>query len=336
MSYSNSKVICIPSGIPIQYNGNETNIETVWAFDETNTAIQRFTFKTTIHPDMSLLTQAFQSALENPIVSIKSGFLFYSFQYQMSFAHYISQTLPYLTHYFQNYPTMKLLIPEHIHNSMQQDIFKLLNIKEENIVLLRKNTVYHIDTLIKPPPYPVCPPNNANADQVWIYTMIRNSLAITPNSNPHRKIYLKRDGVPNSTFGNSETGITRTILNTEEFEALLTEHNFEIHTLGNKTFQEKYELLKDAKLLISQLGANCTNLLFTNAPKHVLLLSNTEPLGENYYIHLSEHLNKSPIEYSLFQYSTIDKTKDRTNKMNGPFFVDLKQIQNWIVSRDIE
>ena len=335
MSHSNIRVICIPKGIPIQYNGNESNIETVWGFDQTNTPIQHFTFETIIHPNISLLTQSFESALENSIVTIESGFLYYSFQYQVSFAHSISQTLPYLTQYLQKYPTMKLLVPEHTHNSMQKDIFKLLNIKKENIILLRENTVYHIHTLIKPSPYPVCPPNDANTDQLWIYSMIRDSLAITLNTNPHRKIYLKRDGIPNSIFENVESGITRTILNTEEFETLLKEYGFEIYTVGNKSFQQKYELLKDAKLLISQLGANCTNLLFTNAPKHILLLSNTEPLGENYYVPVSEHLNKSAIESTVFQYPTSDSYKDVTNRMNGPFFVNLQDIQNWIVARDI-
>jgi hypothetical protein len=98
--------------------------------------------------------------------------------------------------------------------------------------------------------------------------------------------------------------------------------------------QKKYEVLKDAKLLISQLGANCTNLLFTNAPKHVLLLSNTEPLGENYYIPISEYLNSNSIEYTVYHYPTSDIYKDVTNRMNGPYFVNIEQIQNWIISRD--
>lgn len=332
MLYTNIDILCIPKGIPIQYNERETNIETVWGFHTNSGHIQRFTFECDIHPNSTALCTAVEQATHNTIVNVTSGFMFYTFQYQTSFAHYISQTLPLLSIYLQKYPDMKLIIPHHTHNKMQQDIIQLLNIPDDKIIFLEEHTLYHFTELIKPPPFPVCPPNSVNADQHYIYSQLRNAIQITPNTTPHRKIYLKRDGVSNKAFGNSETGITRSINNQDELETLLLSKGFEIVTLGTKLFREKYNALKDAQILISQLGANCTNLLFTNAPKHVLLLSNTEPLGESYYVPLCEKLNNMPINYTVYYFSTNDKHKDATNGMNGPFYVDIQKVKDWIES----
>jgi hypothetical protein len=75
-----------------------------------------------------------------------------------------------------------------------------------------------------------------------IYNKIREPLNIKQNV-PLRNVYLKRDGVPNNIFGNSETGILRQIFNEDMLIERLKSLGFEIIVLGNKNILEKTNIV---------------------------------------------------------------------------------------------
>jgi hypothetical protein len=52
----------------------------------------------------------------------------------------------------------------------------------------------------------------------------------------------------------------------------LTKINFDIITLGYKNIIKKKELLENTSILITPLGANIMNLIFTNTPHHIIFL----------------------------------------------------------------
>ena len=165
--------------------------------------------------------------------------------------------------------------------------------------------------------------------KLFIYNLIRNNLHIEPNYSPKRRVYLKRDGTSNIEYGNSETGMLRKINNEDEIINTLSLLGFEIITFGTKTFEEKKMALCNCEIIISQIGANCMNFIFGNAPKHILLLSNTNPLGETYYVELMSLLNGQNIQYKLLKYNPSGD-RDPTNIWNDAYTINIQDIVDYI------
>lgn len=317
------KILCVKDGISITHNGHEKNIETIFGFNTSNNLIQNFTFQCYIKPDAELYNKLLNSKKE----TVKNACLFYSYRYQISFAHFCCSTLPKLIDFFEiqkTIPDLKLLVPKHHYNNFVKDIFSHCGIDLSSIILLEDNTIYTIESFYKTRTFS-CIPDNFSKDHINIFSLIRQSIPVSPCV-PRRRIYLKRDGVANSEFGNSETGIIRKIINEEELILSLKSVGFEIITLGNKSICEKYELLKDAEYIITQIGANCMNLTFTNAPKNLILLSSDVTFGEFWYSNFSSELNEAIINTKVLYYKSDCYDKDPTNRWNNPFKVDIEEI----------
>jgi capsular polysaccharide biosynthesis protein len=317
------RLFCIEDGIPIRYNQNEMNIETVFSLQDDNTIQQMFTFQTHIHTNETQFQKEITSAQNGKL--IEKGLLFYSFRYQISFAHFMMQTVPLLKDYIEQYSEYSLLVPKHHMNQLCQDILEHCKIPSEKIILLEDRTIYTVNVLAPRKHYHTVP-SNYTSDHVWIYSMIRKTLPLTQIRIPTRNVYLRRDGVPNAQFGNSETGAMRRILNEDALIQRLSEIGFEIITLGSKRLHEKCYELSNIHTLITQLGANCMNLIFGNAPTNCILLTNDRPLGEHYYTSLSAELNQSPIQTYIFQYPSDPNYTDPFNSMNAAFTVDIDTI----------
>jgi capsular polysaccharide biosynthesis protein len=326
------KIVSISEGIPITYNTSEINIETIFGLDENDKLIQHFTFDVHLDVNNEIFENKIKKCYLNDIKYIENGFLFYSFSYQVAFCHYMTQTVPKLYEYLelQNYINYKLLIPKNTYNNLCKDILQCMNIN--NIEIMEDNTIYIIDNFVKSNKY-LAPPDNYSASHLYVYKKIRESLYIHPNSDAYKKIYIKRDGKPNIDYGNNETGIKRQLLNEEELIENLLKMDFQIITLGNKSLFEKKILLEDSKIIITPLGANCMNFIFSNAPKNILLLSNNENFGEEYYINLCSELNNEIINYKILRYSSI--LSDSLNKWNASFSVNIEEIKTCIESFDI-
>lgn len=311
------KLLYVRDGIRIQYNQNETTDEYIFGIDDCNNIIQNVTFSNNITPSNSI-----KEHINNPKhAEIENGFLFYSFAYQKSYCHYLTQTVPKLHDYLQSYPEHKLLIPSHTYNNLCRDILQLCNINGERIVIMENETIYTINNYAGKVDYHA-PPSGLTQAHVSVYNRIRNNLRIKPNTNPHRLIYMKRDNAPDSLYGNDETGIKRQITNEKQLIQELEKMNFEIVTLGNKSLQEKHNLLRDAKIIITPLGANCMNLIFTNAPKHLLMLSNENNFGDEYYANASSRLNNTSIRYKCNRFRSL-YNDDKLNQWNSSFDVDI-------------
>jgi hypothetical protein len=198
------KILCINNGIPIKY-GNEYGIERVFGFNENNNIIRDFTFKTFVYPNEDSINDIMLNIKNNNInETIENGYLFYSFQYQISYMHFIGNTLPLLTNYMKYYSNYKLLIPEHSYNNFVINILNLLNIDCTNIIILNEKKLYNIKNFVERNIYNTLP-DIYTEDHLWIYNKIRHSLKIMPNINPIRKVYLKKDCIANDKYGNSET-----------------------------------------------------------------------------------------------------------------------------------
>jgi capsular polysaccharide biosynthesis protein len=315
------KIIHIKSGLNIKYNNNETTKEIVFGINNSNNIIQNTTFQLNIE---ILDPFTFNNIIEKSEKKlIEKGFLFYSYAYEKSFAHYLCQTVPKLYDYINTYSNYKLLIPESRYNNLCKDILKLLNISESQIVILEDGIIYDILDYIITPIYHAIP-SYMTSNQLSIFKKIRDNLEIKQNLNPRRNIYIKRDGIPNDNFGNSETGILRQIKNENELIDSLRIKGFEIISLGDKHIIENIILLNDINICITPLGANMLNFIFSNAPKKIICLSNHNNFGFEQYISTIDNLNNCKTNHNLLRYNSI--SIDPLNQWNGSFNVNIKDI----------
>lgn len=331
MNYFNISIVHLEKGIDVSFNGNESNREIVFFFDDNRNYIQNITYPVEIHFDN--VSNIIEDTKEKICINEKC-FLYYSFYYQVSYAHYLTQCVPKLK-YYMNDMSRTLVIPKSTYNKFCKDILSILGISEEKILVLEDNIEYVFDDIstvehIGPQWNGVG--GEINLDGIDVYKKIRSSLGLGCNTNPHRKVYLKRDGKSNSSYGNGEVGIFRKIDNEHELISLLVDQGFEIIELGTKTIEEKRYELRDVRILVSQIGANLMNLIFCNSLKNVLLLSNEYPLGSEYYFGLIDYLNPISANKEIFTHLSSHSGVDSKNITNNPFVVDIHRIKNYLQS----
>ena len=333
MNYKGISIVHLEKGLDVSFNGNETNREVVFSFDSNKKFIQKFTYP------VDICSPTIEHTLENTNSKVyvrEKCFFYYSFYFQISYAHYLTQCLPKLKYYLSD-PSKTLVIPRSTYTKLCKNIFDLIGLNGAKLLILEDNveyifddiqTIEHIGDEWEGVGGKV---NNAGVD---MYAKIRDSLKLSSNENPHRTVYLKRDGKSNTSYGNGEVGVLRRIDNEDELVNLLIENGFEIIELGNKSIEEKSECLRDIHTVITQLGANCMNLIFSNSIKNVLLLSNDSPVGQDYYFDIIDKVN--PIQSNKLMITSISSTihADPKNETNNPFSMDLNKIQKYLC--DIE
>lgn len=331
MIYENISIVHLENGINVTFNGNESNKEVIFSFDCNKNFIQKFTYTVEIYSEQ---IQNILSNVDKTVYIDDECFLYYSFNYQESFAHYLTQCLPKIKYYLQD-KTRLLVVPKSTYNNLCKDIFNILGIKNENILVLENNVNYIFKNIF------IVEHTGSqwhgvggeiNYDGVDVYKKIRNNLNLIVNENPHRKVYLKRDGKKNLEYGNCEVGITRKIVNEDELINFLSSNGFEIIELGEKSILEKSNELGDIHTLITQIGANFMNFIFSNSIKNILLLSNEYPLGIAYYFKLIDIINPIECNKQIFEHPSTMYGVDVKNSTNNPFLVDIHRISNYINS----
>jgi capsular polysaccharide biosynthesis protein len=312
----------------IFYNGEE-NTESVFAIDNNNLHIQEFA-----HPwPFKVNIPAFQEEIKSCLVSseieyIDKGYLFYTHSYEKSYTHYLTQTVPRLTDFMKNYYGYELLVPEMSYNDFSKELFECAGIPEDTIRILRAGHVYIIKDFQRGKYY-LAPPDPFTEDHLWIYEHIRKSLSIT-STGGKRCIYIKRDGIANTKYGNSETGILRKAINEDDLIRELETSGFEIITLGNRSIREKAELLRGCEVICAPWGANCMNLIFASAPKHFILFGNDRIFTKTYFSDLCEMLNRQSILLKVFMYPCISNLEDKKNIWNYGFEVNVDEICSYL------
>ena len=328
------KLISCSESIPVRYDHNdERNVETIFGLNDNNEIIQYTTFQFVIHPDIEALQQAINARQKT--IEIDKGFLYYSFRYQISFGHYMCQTVPLLYEYKTHYATKgyKLLVPKNHHNLFQQRLLELVGISEEHIFVLSDDAFYEIVELApRRRWHHSCIPDGYTHDHLQAWNMIRQGLfqtiGLTNIVGPKtRKVYLKRDQATNTEYGNTEIGILRQISNENELIEHLKSRGFEIIWLGDKSIDEKAVLLSNIDILITPWGSNCFNLIFSSSPKRMFMFGNDRSFGGDYFRRMSEVLNNSYIDYKSKYYNIDGKIIDPTNGSNASFYVDLNDFE---------
>jgi hypothetical protein len=92
---------------------------------------------------------------------------------------------------------------------------------------------------------------------------------------------------------------------------------------------EKKKLLDDAYIVVTMLGSNCFNFIFSEHIPNFIILTNIESsFYSDYYPNLLRDLNKVSVNWNLLQYPSNTSKTDPKNRTNSPFTVDVNYIIN--------
>jgi capsular polysaccharide biosynthesis protein len=326
MKIENIKLIHTLIDVPITCINGEKNFENVFILNANNNNINGITYSCPLSFDSGII----KKTLDNAIVrNVENVCLFYSFMYQIAFGHFTEQCLPKIKFYLrlkEAIKGLKLCIPKKRYNLITNDIMRMLNICEDDIIILDHDTVICAENLY----YNNYECADFNADKIETFNLIREKLLLSANTKFNRNVYIKRntENIVNNDCYN--IGKTRQIVNEDQLISALQKLNFEIITLGERDIYEKKNLLSNINILITQTGGTMYNLIFANTPKSVIFLSNNSPLHVDYIRDLLPRLNfYTSGSVTTFKYGSYIYKCDITNVMNDPFIVNIDQVINY-------
>jgi capsular polysaccharide biosynthesis protein len=324
MKLENIKLIHTRDDIPIEYNNNEHNFENVFILDSSNRNIERITYACPIKFDLNIIDRTIEKSIILPVENI---FLFYSFMYQIAFGHFVEQCLPKINFYLKlknKVDNLKFCIPKKRYNLITQNIVKIFNICEDDLIILDHDVTICAKNLF----YNNYDCADLNDDKIETFNLIREKILISKNLMPTRNVYVKRNTEVILNTDCYNIGKTRQIVNEELLLQNLKKMNFEIITLGESDIYDKCKLLSNINILITQIGGNMYNLVFSNVPRHIIFLSNNSSISHAEYINNLLPKMKCYTHHSMivFTHKSYVINCDAKNPTNDSFEVNINNI----------
>jgi len=261
-------------------------------------------------------------------------FLFYSNSQEKAYGHHMKELLIRLDYIFKlqkKIKDIKIIMPRKYYYNNTQYLFEKFNLTNK-LIFLDDKKFYKFDKVI------FLPQNNKFElllkEEIFSLNKIRKILNIKKNVNPTKKLYIQRNNIESKKTGCYNIGFKRKIINELELINYLKKNGFEIIKLGNKSIEEKSMLLNNSEIIITQMGGNIFNLLFSNTPKKILFLSNEYPILYNYIccmLNCKDIIESTKTNFKIIKYKTIINY-DKENSTNGCFEVKINDIDNFIKS----
>jgi capsular polysaccharide biosynthesis protein len=313
----------VEDDIPVKLK-NGTNIhENIFIYDKTYNYIQHSTFLSDMRFNLSVdFTQCVN--INGPC------YLFYSNSMEKAYGHYINELLEKIYNLNilkKKHTFLKIIIPRKYNYEMSQFILGHLGISQKDIMILEFGMTYKFDNILRTSQSTEF--SMLSTTRINSINIIRQALNILPNVKPIKKIYIKRDTIINKRTGCYNIGNLRQILNEPELIQYLISEGFSIIELGDKSLIEKHNLLQDAQIVVSANGGNIWNLMFTNTPKHILILCNESRLNLDYIKQSVTDDNikhNTSCNFNILSYSSI-YNNDTENSTNGTYVVNLDEVK---------
>ena len=326
--FKNEYIYISSKNIPVKLS-NGTNIhENIFIYDNNKNFIQKSSFLCDMNFNLDI-----NFTKENILIN-EPSFLFYTNSQEKAFGHYMFELINKIYFILQNenvFKNTKILIPDMYNFESIQKILQYIKL-DKNIVLLKNNTLYKCNNLMRIKQSTDF--RNLNNSSICCINLIKKLLNIKENKNPYKKLYLKRNSSNNNSTGLYNIGKYRSIINELKLIDYLRSQEFEIVEVGNLTITDKSNLLTDVNILITPLGGNCFNLLFSNTPKNILFLSNEHEISFEFIKNIlrsNEILNNTETNISIHKSKTIYNL-DPENCTNGSYEVDINNVSNFIKS----
>ena len=130
----------------------------------------------------------------------------------------------------------------------QKATLKMLNIPEEKIIILEKNSYFQAENLIIP-----SMPGYTGYDPQWAIDFVKD-LFLDKN---------KEGNYPERIYTNRKNAFSRRFVNEKEVKEILNKYNFAEVFLDELSIEEQASIFYNAKIIFSPHGGALTNLIFS-------------------------------------------------------------------------
>lgn len=236
------------------------------------------------------------------ITNTELGDMFFFIYNTDNYYHFIYDTLPYLITFLElrkNNPGIKLLMNypnpgSNKHYKFVLDFLKILGITEDNISIIREDTLYKkifVSDSFTHGPKINCPPRKE------VYELF-NKLKI--NTQLDKKIYISRRSWIHGDTSNIGTNYTtrRRMENENELVEFLISRGYEETFTELLSAEEKLVLFGRAKEIVGAIGGGMCNALFANENCKILTIVSPTFLDVNQRFIYS--LNNSKLFYDTY------------------------------------
>jgi hypothetical protein len=192
---------------------------------------------------------------------------FFCFNFE-NYYHFIYDTLPYLISYFEikkEIHSLKLLVPNIVFKKFVSEIFELLNITNEDLIILSKNTLYkelYFSDSYTHGENSNLPPHQKT--KVIYDILIKKSIKIASNQILPKNFYISRRTETHKNLTNIGTDYTskRKLSNENELVSFLEKQGFVEVFTENLTMFEKINLFYNAENIVGLIGGGIVNCIF--------------------------------------------------------------------------
>ena len=252
-----------------------------------------------------------------------------NFDWFQNFQHFMDENVCLLGHYIDNNMTCPIQIPDitgskgvSYYNSTMKEIIKVLGFED------RVQLVEHTKPIMSEPMWQL------TKNKVSFYKKFRDCLPKFESGPSH--IFIKRTwGQPIGEIGGHPQPVRR-IINEDDLQIFLESKGFTTITFENISFEEKKKLLQNAKVVVTQTGANCTNLFLCSNVEKIIFLTNDVFRMGGYFVNLVSNINQKNIQAVEIPFESVDKhllTGVRgtpTGIDNGNFLVETSTVAMYL------
>ena len=190
--------------------------------------------------------------------------------YWGNFYHFMLELFPNLYYYSKNLmgSGVKLIIPDT--NLLILELLDILNIPESLIIVGKPKSLYKINKLYysstKTEP-------GDTQSQIDAFRYLQSSLADVDCSSSPDRLYISREDKKNKEFNNSANGEERKIINEHDVLQTVNKFNYDMQTVGTKSFYDKARLLSRTRHIVTPHGGNILNCCLAKNLESITILT---------------------------------------------------------------
>ena len=242
-----------------------------------------------------------------------------------NYEHFILDVVPkiwVIWKYFRNeLNNYHFIVQKSKFSDLCMEILDIFDIEADKIILIETDTVVKIRQGLVYTSFFTHPFNLAASEFLLDFrNQIESKSKHVFNAGKKKKIYLSRAETEN-------TGHSRRIINSNELDSLLSEFDFEKVIVGGLSLIEKFELLSHTSVLISEIGANCLNILLAEDIGNLITIGHNK-WEKRFYNDVFKILNPQSDENIIWgQTEPIDYDPFSDNRgVNVPWNADLASL----------
>ena len=259
---------------------------------------------------------------ELPKVKLDTVLFFWN-EYDKNFSHFFKETFPLLTYIFKDIfkvKGFKILVeekPKYKGKLFKSEILQILNLGSY-LVPMKKDHIYTCNNIIYSQKKEVKKMIKVTLYPRLLETLIKNSKKMSTLNSFNQMIYLSREEIDSICK-------KRWVSNQAEVSKLIKKYGFVTTTVDNYHFWDQVTIINNADKIITLIGANCENILFSKKESLFSIIFSPKELGgwvnEFSYRHFLNSYNPIQCSYRDMNYEIPEV------RLNGCFLVDLNELE---------